>query len=154
MMRLITDRGVGHEVEAFPAVGRAEVGRTKHVPRRIEPERGQVGEHPSEGVSVINESCDVLHDDVTGSYCAHDVRHPGPAPSGVGGSVAEAGGREGLAGEAAADDVDSRALLTEPPVGGCSDVVMAWYLRPVSGQHGLAVGVDLHLTNGGHPGSF
>lgn len=31
---------------------------------------------------------------------------------------------------------------------------MAGYLRPVSGQHALAVRVDLYLSNGGHAGAL
>ena len=48
---------------------------------RIEPVLGQVTEHPSEGVGVVKESCDVLHEDVLRSYCANDSAEPGPAPT-------------------------------------------------------------------------
>jgi hypothetical protein len=31
---------------------------------------------------------------------------------------------------------------------------MAGNLRPVSGEYGAAVGVELHLSDGGHPGAL
>lgn len=123
-------------------------------PLRIEPEGVKVTEDPTEGISISNESCNVLHEDVSGSYCANDVSHPRPSPTLVGGAELSASDRERLARESPADDIDSRAGLAEPPLRSGSDVVMAGYLRPVSGQHALAVGVELDLPDGGHAGAL
>jgi hypothetical protein len=69
----------------------------------------KVTEHPSEGVGVSNESCDVLHDDVPGSYQAYDVSHPRPSPALVRDPDAAAGLGERLAGEPATDEIDEGA---------------------------------------------
>lgn len=114
----------------------------------------KVGEDGSEPVSISNKPCDVLHQHVSGSNCANDVSHPRPAPPLVRSAELLAGVTERLTGEASADNIDVGAGLAVPPGGGGSDVVMAGYLRPVSGQHTLAVGVEFDLPDRGHPGAF
>jgi len=68
--------GVGHEPDAFSAMGSAGVTRSEHAPFCIIPHRGQVPENDVE--SSACESWDVLHEDVAWFHVANDARHLGP----------------------------------------------------------------------------
>jgi hypothetical protein len=59
--------GVRQEEQALTSVWCTHGARSDNCPFRIEPELVKVTEHPSEGVSISNESCDVFHEDVAGS---------------------------------------------------------------------------------------
>jgi hypothetical protein len=59
--------GVGHEEHPVSCVWGTHGACGKHSPPRIEPERGQASEDPSEGFGVVEKSPDVFHDDVVGS---------------------------------------------------------------------------------------
>lgn len=146
--------GVGHDEYPFTVMGCPVVGRANSCPFRIEPEVVKVSEDSPECSGISNESCDVLHQHVAGSYCAYDVPERGPHPSLVGCAELAAGEAERLAGEAATNNIDRWSRLGSPPLRGCEYVVMAGNLRPVVGQHSRAVGVYLHLAHGGHPGPF
>ena len=132
----------------------AKVRRAIQRPFRIEPEVGQVTEHPTESVSISNESWDVLHDDVSGSHSAKYVSHPGPSPTLVSGAELLAGVAERLAGETSADDVNGWPFCAGPPVGGGADVVVTGNIGPVASQDGAAERVDLDLADRGHAGAL
>jgi hypothetical protein len=68
--------GVGKNEDPSAEVWGTHGGRGNNRPFRIEPERGQVAEDTVE--SSNKESCDVLHDDVSGSKNANgaDVLSP------------------------------------------------------------------------------
>jgi hypothetical protein len=61
-----------------------------------------------------------------------------------------AGTADGLAGEPAANQIDSWPGISEPPFDAGSDVVMPGHLRPVFRQHPPAERVDLDLPDNGH----
>jgi hypothetical protein len=132
---------VGQYEHALSCVWRTHGARGEQTPFRIEPEVGQVTEQPTESVGISKESWHVLHEDVSRSHCANDIGEPGPTPTLVGDSSPATECREWLAGEPAAHDIDSGSGLAEPPLGSGSNVVMAWHLRPVVSEYGLAVGV-------------
>jgi len=62
--------GVGHNPDPISSVRRTNGGSWYAVPFRIKPERGQVSENTLKSPS--KQSCDVLHDDVAGSYLANN----------------------------------------------------------------------------------
>jgi hypothetical protein len=136
--------GVANQPDAGALMRRIEVGCAKHSPRRIEPELGQVAEYLSESPSGVEESLDVLHEDVAGSKTANDVGVVGPHPGCV---VASAGGLALTgAGEPAGENVDSR-----DGVGvDLTHVGHARHVRPVSGEDATAELVDLALPAAGH----
>lgn len=86
---------------------RADLGRRKQIPLRIEPELGQVREDGSE--AAPNKSGDVLQEDEARSHLANDASDVGPEPPLVGGAAALAGGGEWLAGEARSDAIHDAA---------------------------------------------
>jgi hypothetical protein len=57
--------GVGNDKDAITSVRGADGGSGNAIPLRVIPARGQLTEYPPE--SANKESCDVLHDDDTGS---------------------------------------------------------------------------------------
>jgi hypothetical protein len=62
--------GVGHDPNPISPVRGTNGASWYAVPFRIVPERGQVSENSSKSPS--KQSCDVLHDDVAGSYLANN----------------------------------------------------------------------------------
>ncbi|HVQ60396.1 MAG TPA: hypothetical protein VMS60_15960 [Solirubrobacterales bacterium] len=87
----------------------------KHIPDKIETDRGQVCIYlsgkvsgvPSRG-SEIKEIRDVLHEHVSGSKLANGSEHLSPQNGfGVAEALSLSGRRDSLAGEAAGDDIDS-----------------------------------------------
>jgi hypothetical protein len=69
--RPLHGRGVGNKPDSTPAMGSPEVGSSNAAILRVIPERGQVAENSSHAAS--KESCDVLHDDVSGSKFANEA---------------------------------------------------------------------------------
>jgi hypothetical protein len=139
--------GVGNQEDPVTEV-RGANGRSRYaVPVRVIPARGQVGEDPAPSVGVSKESCDVLHEHVSGSSHAHDVPEPGPTPPLVGSPELAASSGEGLTGEASGHEIGSGTSQVCPPLGGGADVVMTGNLRPVLGQHALAERIELHLAH-------
>jgi hypothetical protein len=120
----------------------------------MEPEAVKVGEDDPKGSSIANESCNVLHDDVAGSYSAYNCREVGPHPSFVVDAELESFFGERLAGEPTADEIDGRSNSAGPPSSCGADVIVARHLRPVLLEHLAAVGVDLDLPDNGHAGAF
>jgi hypothetical protein len=95
--------GSSDDPDAASEVRGADVGRTEHRPFRIEPCIGQVSEYVSE--SPVNETWNVLQDDVPWSrhaYCSDDG---GPEVAVVVGAESFPGETEWLAGESCCDDI-------------------------------------------------
>jgi hypothetical protein len=145
---------VRHKVQAAASVWCANGARGDNRPLRIEPELVKVTEHPPEGVSVSNEGCDILHDDISGSHCANDVRHPWPSPPLVSGPQLLADDAEGLAWEPPTDDVDGRSNSASPPLWSGLDIVMLWDLRPMMREYRAAERIELDLADRGHSGAL
>jgi hypothetical protein len=100
----------------------ANVGRSKHAPFRIVPERGQVSENDVE--SSISESWRVFHEHESRSNFANDSRHLSPeARAFAADSCALSCCADVLTREAARDDVDE--ALPRDAVE-CPDVVPDW----------------------------
>jgi hypothetical protein len=98
--------GVGQDEDAFSSMWRTHVGRSKHIPLRIVPARGQVSENCPESTS--NESCDVFHEDETGSKNANDSRIFRPQPrASAADALSRASVADVLAREAATDEVNT-----------------------------------------------
>jgi hypothetical protein len=94
----------------------------KTIPDDIEPERGQVPENLSPDGSVMEgeKVRHVLDEDVSGSKLANGPPHLSPQNGfGVLETVAFAGGRDALTGEAAGDDIDGSSRSCSD----CSDIV-------------------------------
>ena len=89
---------------------RTGVGRPKHRPFRIHPERGKVTEDSVKAVS--SETWDVLNDDVAGSKLANDTSELSPeAGAGIGQSGAVTLAAEALTREPAADEVNGLKVV-------------------------------------------
>ena len=108
----------------------------------------EISEHETKAARSVPD--DVLTEHVGGAQLVHNGCELGPEPACVFGAAAASGGRLGLAGVAARDDVDHRPWLGAPPVERGTDVVMARHSRPVSAQHALSEGVDLDLADDMH----
>lgn len=104
----------------------------------------EVSEHETKTARPVPD--DVFSENVGRPQSIHNGCELGPEPALVIGAATLAGGRLGLAGVAAGNDVDQRPWLTAPPVERGSDIVMTGHSRPVSGQHALSEGIDLNLT--------
>lgn len=96
--------GVGKNPEAVSLVRGADGRRGNAVPDDTIPDLGQVSENASK-VPVSKESWDVLQERVSGSYLAKDPGGVGPHVALVVFSSPGSGGREGLTGESARDEI-------------------------------------------------
>jgi hypothetical protein len=138
--------GVGQEEKPFPPVRSAHVACAEHVPRRIEPERGQVTEHFREGVPIVSgkEPRDVLHEHESRSNVSNDpailTPEARPLAAEPGALSCEA---DVLAGKTAADDVDSRESVDG------ADVVISNSVGPMLCENFTAPRVPFDLPQ--HP---
>jgi hypothetical protein len=84
-----------------------EGGSGKTVPLRIEPERGQVGEHGAEEAAALRreDAGDVFHEQEAGSQLASEPDDLGPQVPLVGAAAALPAGAVGLTGEPATKHV-------------------------------------------------
>lgn len=134
-------------------MGRADVGRSKHVPFRSAPERGQVGEHgikPARG----KQPWDVLQEDVTRSNVAKDPDDVRPDPPLVLDAAPLAGGAVRLAGETGSDEIHA-ATPRATVEGGDVRPDRRRIQLPVfhaRRQHGSGIGFPLHVTDGAMSG--
>ena len=138
-------------------MGCPELSSGKARPLRVIPHFGQVSEYSADRGSVPalalpgEEGGDVLHDDVARSKLANDSGELRPKTrAGAVDAGAASSGREVLAGEAAADEID------RAQVGGAdiADVLEALCLGEVAGEDGSAEGVALDLPGDSHPASL
>jgi len=120
----------------------AHVACAEHVPRRIEPERGQVTEHFTESPPVVSgkEPRDVLHEHESRSHVSNDpaILAPEARPLAAE-SCALSGEADVLAGEAAADEVDGGESVDG------ADVVISNSVRPVLCENVTTPRIPLHL---------
>ena len=127
-------RGVGHDPDAFPQVGSANVCRRNNSPLRIIPERGQVAENVSKPPS--KQSCDVFHKHVSRSYLANEPGVFAPQAGTLSGKAgAFAGVGQVLAGETAAYDIGPRSHFGQPIGRHGLNIVMNGHLGPMLCQH-------------------
>jgi len=133
---------VGQQEESLPAVRSAHVACAEHVPRRIEPERGQVTEHFTESPPVVSgkEPRDVLHEHEARSNVSNDpvILAPEARPLAAE-SSALSGDADVLTGEAAAEDVDGGESVDG------ADVVISNSVRPVLCENVTTPRIPLHL---------
>lgn len=134
--------GVGHKDDPFTELRRSHAESWYDLPLRVIPHRGQVAEYVSD--SPVKETCDVLQHDPSGSNVANESGHDGPEPPLVRLNSTVATSGDGLAGKSSGHNVGCGTVA--PPFDCGSGVVMDRNLGPVSGQHALAVRVDLHET--------
>jgi hypothetical protein len=120
------------------------------VPLRVIPERGKVAENGSHSPS--KQRCDVLHDDVSGSYFANDpselVPKTGPLSCESSSFSCNA---DVLAGEAAADEIDGPISVAGREG---SHVTVARHVGPVLGEDAVGIVINLHPPLAGHAGTF
>jgi hypothetical protein len=141
--------GVGNDPDPLPAMRGTNVRSSYSVPFRVIPERGKVTENGSHSSS--KERCDVLHDDIAGSYFANDPSKlvPKTGPS-TGEASTFSSDADVLAWESAADEVDVViALRRERP-----HVFMLRDFRPVLFEDCGCIRVNLHLPLARHARSF
>lgn len=119
------------------------------IPFRIIPARGQVSEYnvqPSR-----KQRCDVLHEYVSGSKLAND---PGKLSPQAGTFACNSGSFSGianiLAGEASADEIDRREIVSSD----LSYVSESDDVRPVSFEDLSRIFIHLHLPDCSHPCAF
>jgi len=131
---------------------RANCGRWYAIPFRIEPERGQVSENVSKPPS--KQSCDVFHDDVSGSNLANKTPEFTPQ-SGAFTSESCAFPCEAnvLAWESTADDI-YRLHAGERFSAQGTYVIKNWDIGPMLSQNCSAVGIDFAERDGAHSCSF
>lgn len=89
---------------------------------------------------------DVLGDDEARPDVSDDPEHVGPEINGDAPSLR--GGAEGLAGKAAANNVNGAGEA------GCSDIGMAGDARPMLGENSPTKGLNLTEGNGSHAGAL
>jgi hypothetical protein len=125
-------------------------GRRNAIPFRIEPARGQVSENSSN--PPAKQSCDVFHENESGSYLANDPSEFGPQSASFAvNTCALPRVTNVLAREAAGDEVgDFGQALT----GNSPHVFKPWHVRPMLRQHAPAKRVNLHLSHAPHPGTL
>ena len=156
--------GVGNDPHPVPAVRRTNGGSRYAVPFRVIPDLGKVSENTVKAPS--KQSCDVLHDDVAGSYLANETGELAPqSRPGAIDAVAASGGGDVLTGKTSADNINwsvldgarglpVRTTLNNSPrpplsasdargVGKRPDVVMDRHPRPMFRQHLAAERIDL-----------
>lgn len=137
----------GDDEDPVPLVRRTNGGSRYAVPLRIVPERGQRPENRVE--PPPKQSCDVLHEHVSGCQLANDAGKLPPQST----SLATKTGAppclaDVLAGESPGDEVNPGKL-------GCShvsDIGVPLNPWPVPGEHAQAVGVALDLPAALHAG--
>jgi hypothetical protein len=134
--------GVGNNPESVASVRGTNGGRWYAVPLRVVPARGQVSENSAE--PSAKQSCDILHDDKSGSKIANQSGDLAPKSRTLAlDPNPRAGVTDVLAGEAAADDIDGNSSLGQSGSVEGSHVVKAGDLRPVLGEHRPRKGFDL-----------
>jgi hypothetical protein len=137
---------IGEEKHPLSPVRSAHVACAEHIPRRIEPERGQVTEHLAESPPAVSgkEPRDVLHEHEPRSNVSNDPAILAPEARPL---AAEPGAlsceADVLAGEPAADDVDSRESVDG------ADVVISNSVGPMLCENFTTPRVPLHLPQ--HP---
>jgi hypothetical protein len=136
--------GVGNNEDALPKVRGTTRCRRNNLPLRVVPHLGQSRDDNVE--SSLDESGDVLHEDVAGSKVANNSGELGPEPARVFLRETLAGEGDGLAGEASADEVDSLCDCVD-----VVDVFVQLHVGPVMSEDGATVGVDLALPSHLHP---
>lgn len=122
----------------------AHVACAEHVPRRIEPERGQVTEHFTESPPVVSgkEPRNVLHEHESRSHVSNDPAILAPEARPLAReSGALSGDADVLAGESAADDVDAG----ESADG--ADIVISKSVRPVLCENVTTPRIPFHLEH-------
>lgn len=143
--------GVGHKPDSFPPVGRTNRGSWEAVPFRIEPEAGQVCEYSSEKPSRIGseESGDVLNHRPSGFNLAKQTGELRPEVAVILPGFSFSGLGVGLAGDSAAQEINSSNSVLGQSVG-CDgvNVVILDYLRPMFRPHGTGEGVDVAHSDG------
>jgi hypothetical protein len=130
--------GVGNNEDPLAEVRGTNRGSRNNLPLRVIPHLGQSRDDNVE--SSLDESGDVLHEDVAGSKLANNSGELGPEPARVFLREPFAGEADGLTGETSADEVDGLGACVDRP-----DVVVADDSGPVIGEHCSAVRVDLAL---------
>jgi hypothetical protein len=134
--------GVGQEEHPLPPVRRAHVACAEHIPRRIEPELGQVTEHLSESPPVVSgkEPKDVLHEHEARSNVSNDPAILTPEARPLAAEArALSGEADVLAREAAADDVNPRESVDG------TDVVMSKSVGPMLCEYVTTPLIPLYL---------
>lgn len=144
----------GNDPHTVTEVRRTNGGSRYSVPLRVIPDRGKVAENS--GKSSTPQSPDVLHDCEAGSKLANEARKLSPQ---AGSLTVQAGTltreRDVLAGEAAADAVDSvDSVGPKSSCIECSYIVIAGHLGPVFGQHAAAEWVHLAEGDGAKAGAL
>jgi hypothetical protein len=124
--------------------------RNNKRPRGV-PETFQVSEHIVE--CQRDDASNVFANDISGSRECNNAAHFRPEEAVIVLSFLLASGREGLAGESAADEVNSSKPIQSACVNAV-DVVKAGDLRPVLAQHGSAPFISLAESDGSHSGSL
>jgi len=137
-----------HGEEAITEVGGADGSSRYAIPFKVVPARGQIGGNSSEAGS--KEPWDVLQQHKPGSKYANASEELGPEPSFVVLSSASSGDTDGLAGEPAANEVDTLHVL---PLDLCH-VTQVRYVGPMLRQDFAAERVDLRLPHGLHTGAL
>src|SRR5690348_14670465 len=150
----MTSLGVGQKKQSLPCVWSAHGARADDRPLRIEPELGQVPENFSECVPVVcsKEPWDVFHEDVARSNDANHPRHPRPEPPRVLPTFPAPRLRDGLAREAAADEIDAGVELAG--VSHVSVEKRSALCGPMGSEDASAVVIDLDLPDDLHAGTL
>jgi len=139
--------GVGNNPNAVSSVRGANGGSWYSVPLRIIPERGKVSENSAKPPS--KQSCDVLHDDESGSYLANDASVLEPEPRSFAGEASALSRRaDVLAWEPAADDVCGNSIPSKSVGTEFSDIFIDGHLRPMLAEDFAAEWLDLAERDG------
>jgi hypothetical protein len=108
-LSLLDALGVGHNPDAVASVRGAKGGSWYAMPFRIIPERGQVSENSVK--PSTKQSCDVLHDDISGLKLANKTGklRPETAPLAFNASTSS-GERNVLAGESSDNAINGKSI--------------------------------------------
>lgn len=132
----------GDKPEPVSVMMGANGGRWNTIPPRIVPERGHVSENVSK--PSTKESCDVFHEDVTGSNFVNESGIFAPEPRPLAGEASALSGKaDVLAGEPATDGIDADPVPCEAIGGESAHVVIGRHPRPMMIEEVPALRVDL-----------
>lgn len=142
--------GVGNNPDAFPMVGRPELGSSNASPLRIIPQLGQIPENSAKPSAwsftwASKQVCDVLQDEELRLYLASktgDFR-PKAGPGSVRNASALSCNADILAREASADDINGNSVSLQSVGCESSDIVVLPHIGPALRQHAAAERIDL-----------
>jgi hypothetical protein len=147
VLSLLDALGVGHNPDAIASVRGAKGGSWYAMPFRIIPDRGQVSENAVQ--PSTKQSCDVLHDDISGLKLANKTGKLRPEPTSLAINASTFSGKaDVLTREAADDALNGKAIGSKQSCGEGSHVIVNRHSWPVFRENFLRFHILLAERDG------